>query len=131
MVATLFFYELALVVLVWLFLLLYWLWPHDSVIGRRLISKRLWDKLNEDERKILLEATLEARDYQRTVAREQDGKAIEALKTEGMTVGELPAEEVAKFRDKAKPVADKHAKEVDPALVQQLKDEIIKVRGKS
>ena len=96
-----------------------------------MISKRLWDKLNEDERKILQEATLEARDYQRTVAREQDGKAIEALKAEGMTVGELPAEEVAKFRDKAKPVADKHAKEVDPALVQQLKDEIIKVRGKS
>jgi tripartite ATP-independent transporter DctP family solute receptor len=96
-----------------------------------MISKKLWDKLNEDERKIIQEATLEARDYQRTLAREQEGKAIQALKAEGMTVSELPAEEVAKFREKAKPVTDKHAKEVDPALVQQLKDEITKVRGKS
>jgi tripartite ATP-independent transporter DctP family solute receptor len=96
-----------------------------------MVSKKLWDKLNEDERKIIQEATLEARDYQRTVAREQDGKAVEALKAAGMTVSELPAEEVAKFREKAKPVADKFTKEVDPALVQQLKDEITKVRGKS
>src|SRR5882672_7361681 len=32
MIPTLFFYELVLVALVWLFLMLYWLWPNDSVI---------------------------------------------------------------------------------------------------
>jgi IS1 family transposase len=32
MIPTLFFYELMLVALVWLFLMLYWLWPNDSVI---------------------------------------------------------------------------------------------------
>jgi hypothetical protein len=35
MVPTLFFYELALVILVWLFLMLYWLWPNNSAAGRR------------------------------------------------------------------------------------------------
>src|SRR5215813_5794203 len=30
MVPTLFFYELVLIALVWLFLMLYWLWPNDS-----------------------------------------------------------------------------------------------------
>ena len=45
-------------------------------------------------------------------------------------MSELPAEEVAKFREKAKPVTEKYAKDVDPVLVQQLHDEIAKVRGK-
>ncbi len=35
MVAPLFFYELVLIALVWLFLLLYWLWPHDPVARRQ------------------------------------------------------------------------------------------------
>jgi TRAP-type transport system periplasmic protein len=96
-----------------------------------MISSKFWDKLNGDERKIIQEATLEARDYQRKVSREQAGKAVEDLKAAGMTVSELPPEEVAKFREKAKPVADKYAKEVDPGLMRQLNDEIAKVRGKS
>jgi TRAP-type C4-dicarboxylate transport system substrate-binding protein len=96
-----------------------------------MISGKFWDKLNEDERKLLREATLEARDYQRMVSREQAGKAVEELKAEGMEVTELPPEELAKFREKAKPVADKYAAQLDPALVQQLHAEITKVRGKS
>ena len=96
-----------------------------------MISGKFWDKLNEDERKLIQEATLEARDYQRMVSREQAGKAIEELKAEGMEVTELPPEEVAKFREKAKPVAEKYAAQIDPALMQQLQAELAKARGKS
>ena len=96
-----------------------------------LISGKFWDRLNADERRLLQEATLEARGYQRAVSREQAGKAVEELKAEGMEVSELPPAEVAKFRAKAQPVADKYAQEVDPALVRQLQDAIAKARGKS
>jgi tripartite ATP-independent transporter DctP family solute receptor len=96
-----------------------------------MISRKFWDKLNEDERKLIQEATIEARDYQRMVSREQTGKAVEELKAAGMVVSALPPEEFAKFRDKAKPVADKYAAQIDPALVQQLSAELAKVRGKS
>jgi TRAP-type transport system periplasmic protein len=96
-----------------------------------MISAKFWEKLNEDERKLIQEATLEARDYQRMVSREQAGKAVDELKAEGMEVTALPPEEVAKFREKAKPVADKYAAQIDPALMQQLQAEIAKVRGKS
>ena len=65
------------------------------------------------------------------MAREQAGKAVEALKAEGMEITELPAEEAAKFRDRAKPVADKYAAQLDPALLQQLNAELAKARGKS
>jgi TRAP-type transport system periplasmic protein len=95
-----------------------------------LVSGKFWDKLSQDERKLFQEAAAEARAYQRSVSREQDGKALEELKAEGIEVSELPAEEVAKFHEKAKPVADKYAKEVNPALVQLLQDEIAKARGK-
>ena len=38
-----------------------------------LISNRFWDRLNDEERKLIQDATLEAQDYQRAVSREQDG----------------------------------------------------------
>ncbi len=96
-----------------------------------LVSGKLWDKLNADERKAIQDAATEARDYQRALSREQADKALAEIKGEGMQVVELSAEETAKFREKAKPVADKFAKEADPALVQQLYAEIEKARGKS
>jgi TRAP-type transport system periplasmic protein len=96
-----------------------------------MVSKKFWDKLNDDERKLIQEATLEARDYERMVAREQAGKAVDELKAEGMEVTELSPEEMTKFREKAKPVADKYAAQLDPALLQQLNAELAKVRGKS
>ena len=96
-----------------------------------LVSGRFWDKLNADERTLLQEAAIEAQAYQRALSREQAGKALEELKAEGMEVTELPPEEVAKLREKAQPVVDKYAQEVDPALMQQLQAEIAKVRGKS
>ena len=48
-----------------------------------------------------------------------------------MEITELPPEEMAKFREKAKPVADKYAAQIDPALIQQLNAELAKARGKS
>ena len=88
-------------------------------------------KLNDDERQLLRDAAMEAREYQRTVSREQAAKALEELQSEGMEITELPPEEMAKFREKAQPVADKFAAQINPALMQQLRDEIAKVRGKS
>ena len=96
-----------------------------------MISGKFWDKLNEEERQLLQQAVLEARDYQRTVSREQAAKAVEELKSEGMEVTELPPEEVSKFREKAKAVADKYAAEIDPALMQQLNAELAELRGKN
>lgn len=94
-----------------------------------LVSGKLWGKLNEDEKKLLQAAALEAQGYQRAVSREQAGQALDQLKAGGMEISALPPEELAKFRDKAKPVADKYAAAVDPALMQQLAAEIAKARG--
>jgi tripartite ATP-independent transporter DctP family solute receptor len=96
-----------------------------------LVSKKFWDKLSPDEQKAMREACVEARDYQRKVNREANVKILESLKKAGMQVGEVPPQEVAKMREKVKPVIDKFAKEFGEASYKELQAEIAKVRKPS
>jgi tripartite ATP-independent transporter DctP family solute receptor len=90
------------------------------------ISKKAWDKMNGDERKVIQDAATEARDFQRKVARTQSDEALAELKGHGMQVTELPPEEIAKLREKAKPVIDKHSAAANPEMVKLLNDELTK-----
>jgi TRAP-type transport system periplasmic protein len=96
-----------------------------------IMSKKTWDKLSEDEKKIIQEAATEATAYQRKVTQETNAKALETLKAGGMEVTELPPEEIAKLKEKAKPVIKKHTQSVGPEFVAALDAEIAKVRGKA
>jgi tripartite ATP-independent transporter DctP family solute receptor len=93
-----------------------------------LISRKIWDQFSADERAILEQAAAEARGYQRQVSREQDAVELDAL-AKTMQVTELPPEEMAKMRERAKPVVDKYNGELDPLLIKTLEAEIAKVRG--
>jgi tripartite ATP-independent transporter DctP family solute receptor len=93
-------------------------------------SKRTWDKLSEEERKILQEAATETAVFQRKVARDEAAKVLDTLRKTGMTIHELPPEETAKLRDKAKPVIAKYTKDLGEEFVAELYAEIEKVRGK-
>ncbi|HEU0199397.1 MAG TPA: TRAP transporter substrate-binding protein [Burkholderiaceae bacterium] len=94
-----------------------------------LFSKKVWDQLSEDERKILSEAAKEAQPYQRRANREVNAKSAEYLKSKGMTLTEFPAQERERLRAKLKPVTDKYAKQADPALAQEFFAELAKVRA--
>ncbi len=94
-----------------------------------IISKKFWDKLTNDEKKLITDAAVEAGKYERGVTREQAGVALENLKKNGMTVTELSAAEVAKFRDKMKPVIEKNTASVGAESVASLQAELAKVRG--
>ena len=93
-----------------------------------LVSKNFWDKLTETQRRTLNEAAREATAYQRHVAREREIESIATLKKNGIQVTELSAAELQRFRDKAKPVLDKHSQSVGAALVNELNAEIAKAR---
>ena len=94
-----------------------------------LFSKKVWDQLSEDERKILVDSAKETQPYQRRANREVNAKAAEFLKTKGMTLTEFPAQERERLREKLKPVTDKYVKQVDPALAQELFSELAKARS--
>lgn len=93
-----------------------------------LVSKKFWDKLSEGDRKILQDAALEARAFQRQVARDQARSAQADLAAKGMQVNEVAPAEMARFRDKVRPVWDMFAKEVGPETTKEVFAEIDKLR---
>jgi tripartite ATP-independent transporter DctP family solute receptor len=92
------------------------------------VSKRFWDSLSAEEKKIVEAAAAEATTFQRQVSRGAADSALAALKQAGMTVTELPPAEVAKLREKVRPVIDKYTASVGEATVKELMAEIAKVR---
>jgi tripartite ATP-independent transporter DctP family solute receptor len=94
-----------------------------------IVSKKFWDKLSADEKKVLQDAANETALYQRKVAREEAAKALEDLKRRGMQVHELPPAEVAKLRERAKPAMDKLTAQVGEPLVKEVMAEVEKVRA--
>jgi TRAP-type C4-dicarboxylate transport system substrate-binding protein len=96
-----------------------------------LLSKITWDKLSDDEKKLIQEAATEAARYQREVNRAAGAKALDQLKEEGVEVIELPPAEIAKLKAKAQPVIEKYTQDVGPEFVAELHAELEKVRGKN
>jgi len=93
-----------------------------------IVSKKLWDGLSADEKKMVSEAAIEATAVQRAASRQQAGEALENLKKNGMEVTEITGAELQKFREKMKPVVDKHSAIVGPDVAAALQSELAKVR---
>ncbi|WP_153109201.1 DctP family TRAP transporter solute-binding subunit [Propionivibrio limicola] len=94
-----------------------------------LMSKKAWEKLTPEERKVISEAVVEATAFQRELSLENTARQLVFLKSK-MTVNELTAGEVVRMREKVKPVTEKYAKEYGEGLARELFAEIAKVRGK-
>ena len=94
-----------------------------------IISKKFWDTLSAQEKKIVGDAAVEAGKYQRKVARDAAVTALDGLKKSGMQVTELPAAEVSKLRDKMRPVIAKYAVSVGQEVVQEMQAELAKARA--
>ncbi len=56
-----------------------------------LASKKWWDGLSKDEQKVLLDAAVKARDFERKDTRDEGAKALADLKAKGMQINELTA----------------------------------------
>ena len=93
-----------------------------------IVSKKLWDSLSADEKKLFTEAAAEATAYQRQVSRAAADTALADLKKAGMQVNDLAPAELQRIRDKIKPVIDKQTANVGEATVKALYAEIAKVR---
>ncbi|MGB7542681.1 MAG: TRAP transporter substrate-binding protein [Burkholderiales bacterium] len=93
-----------------------------------IFSRKVWDTLSGDERKILGDAAVEAGKFQRQVSRSAASAALENLKKNGMQVTELSPAEINKFRDKMKPVIAKNASIVGEDAVRDIQVELAKIR---
>ncbi|RZL95804.1 MAG: TRAP transporter substrate-binding protein [Variovorax sp.] len=93
-----------------------------------LMSKKFWDQLSTDERKVLTDAANEVKGYERQVSRELDAKALDTLKSKGMVITEVSAQERARMREKLKPVIDKH-RQTTGELGKEMTAEVERIRS--
>jgi tripartite ATP-independent transporter DctP family solute receptor len=93
-----------------------------------LMSKKFWDGLSPAEKQIVQDAAIEARTYERQVARAAASKDLAELKAKGMQVNELSAAELARMRALLKPVSDKFAASYDPAFMRDFNAEMDRIR---
>ena len=93
-----------------------------------IISKKFWDTLSAAEKKIIQDAAVEAGAFQRKTSRDLAAAQLADLKKAGMQVTELPAAEVAKLREKLKPVIAKYTASVGEATVNEVQAELAKMR---
>ncbi len=95
-----------------------------------IMSKKSWDKLNAAEQKIIQDAAKEATAYQRQVSRKANDEGLDALKKAGMQVNDIAPAELAKIREKVKPVVDKYSAQIGEPWVKEMNAELAKMRGK-
>ncbi|MEK8028479.1 TRAP transporter substrate-binding protein [Pseudaquabacterium rugosum] len=93
-----------------------------------LMSGKTWAALSADEQKILVDAAREAGLYERKVSRQKNAEALAELR-KTLQVNEVSPAELARMRDKARPVNEKYAKQVGETLVKEVYAEIDKVRA--
>jgi len=92
------------------------------------MSKKFWEKLTPAEQKIVANAVTESAKFQREKARDLEASIMDNLKKNGVQVTQLPEAEMAKLRDKMRPVTAKYGVNVGQDLVKELQGEIEKVR---
>jgi TRAP-type transport system periplasmic protein len=93
-----------------------------------IFSKKVWDTLSAAEKKIIEDAAQEAAKVQRTASRAALASNLDLLKKNGMTVTEFAPAEVAKLREKMKPVIAKYSASVGEAVVTEVNGELAKLR---
>ncbi len=93
-----------------------------------MVSKKFWDTLNADEKKLFADAAQESAVFQRATNRTAVGKDLDELKSKGMIVTEFPPAETLKFVEKMKPVISKYAGNVGADTVNDLLGELAKIR---
>ncbi|MBP1931029.1 DctP family TRAP transporter solute-binding subunit [Ammoniphilus resinae] len=84
-----------------------------------IISQKFYNNLPEDLQKIIDEASIEARDYQRQVVTDQSDQYVADLKAKGMTVID-DVDKVA-FREATKSVHEKYASKIGQDILDLVK----------
>lgn len=94
-----------------------------------LVSKKFWDQLSDEEKKILQDAAVEAGKYERQLNREQNQKSLDNLKAKNMKINEVSNEEKARIQAAVKPVIDQYAKKFGEDLVKEMNDQLKQIRS--
>ena len=90
------------------------------------VSSKFWDKLSDADKAGVQKAADEARLYQRQLLDEGDKDVIKKFRDAGVQVDEVPPAELAKIRDKVKPVVGKFVPQIGEEFFKEFQAEIEK-----
>ncbi|MEK3934228.1 TRAP transporter substrate-binding protein [Sporosarcina sp. FSL W7-1349] len=88
-----------------------------------LVNKKFYEGLTKEEQSAIEKAADEAQKFQREEKAKEDARYKELLIEKGMQITSLSPEERQVWADKAKPVYEKHKKEIGEDLVDRLLEE--------
>ena len=94
------------------------------------VSKKFWDGLSPAEKKVLMDAAVKSRDFERKDTRDEAAKALADLKGKGMQINELSSTEAGRMRDKLTQINTSIASNVGADVWQETQGELTKIRGK-
>ena len=94
------------------------------------VSKKFWDGLSAAEKKVLMDAAVKSRDFERKDTRDEAAKALADLKGKGMQINELSAAEAGRMRDKLGAINTSVAANVGQDLWNETQAELAKLRKK-
>lgn len=92
-----------------------------------LVSKKFWDKLSADEKKIMEESANEAIVWQRGVSRDIASKALGELESHGMKSNTIAEAELAKMKSALEPIYGKFSAGYDPEIMKLFNSELKRV----
>lgn len=102
---------------------------HSYTPTHVMVSKKLWDTMSPVEQKTLKDCAIEGRDVQRKVNADAEAKSIEMMKSKGVQVNDVTPAELARIREKTKPIGDAYAAKLNPEAVKLVFDELKAIRS--
>ena len=93
------------------------------------VSKKWWDQLSKTEQKILMDAAVASRDFERKDTRDEAAAATAQLKAKGMQINELSPAESARMRNGLTRVYATIGAGVGMDLWNETQAELAKIRG--
>lgn len=92
-------------------------------------SKKLWESMSADERKLISEAAIEARNFQRNLNREKEQATLAEMTAAGLSVSRFAPAEFEKLRTAVQPVLETYSKDIGADAVREFLTERDKVRA--
>lgn len=92
-----------------------------------LMSKKYFDSLSPEDQAIMRDACAEARATEREANRTLSPHALKQMQAAGLEATVLDAATIAAFKEKLRPVMEKHMKGFDPEIVTMLQSELAKL----
>ena len=90
------------------------------------MNKQFFDRLPADLQKVVRDAAIETRDYNRKLSQEDEAKSLKLLKQKGMEVTELTDKQKAEFKDVMSGIYSEIKADVGEELFDKLMKEVSK-----